>query len=277
MDRYATLRNRLVGAWCPSLGATGYTLIDRSPYNRHGTLTNMGGQANWQPGGFGASLAFDGNNDFVETAPVRTIEREWTISVHFAASSTSKTRHSLYSNSDTGNSDLYFHIESVSGSTCALNLYSGASNRYLGVSSSFSLNTAWTHYAVSCSAAGNVTYYRNGVAIGVAANTWGYLAPTGPACIGGIRSYLAIGFTAQGNIDDCRIYTRCLLQSEIAILASRRGIGLTPQRTRRVNTLGSQFWLRDAGTWKTATPWINVGGTWKKGTPKLRTGGVWKG
>jgi hypothetical protein len=36
---YPQLRQNLVGAWCPSLGASGYTLADRSGYGRNGSLT----------------------------------------------------------------------------------------------------------------------------------------------------------------------------------------------------------------------------------------------
>jgi hypothetical protein len=47
-------RDGLVGAWCPSLGATAGTLLDRSGRNNHGTLTNLTAANGWQSlsGGF---------------------------------------------------------------------------------------------------------------------------------------------------------------------------------------------------------------------------------
>jgi hypothetical protein len=44
----------LVGAWCPSLGPSGYTLLDRSGQGNHGTLTNMDAASDWvgTPGGW---------------------------------------------------------------------------------------------------------------------------------------------------------------------------------------------------------------------------------
>ena len=51
----------LVGAWVPSLGASGATLYDVSGFNRHGTLVNIPISTGWIPGG----LYFDGVNDFV--------------------------------------------------------------------------------------------------------------------------------------------------------------------------------------------------------------------
>lgn len=48
------LRDGLVGAWCPSLGPTAGTLLDRSGRNGHGTLTNLTAANGWQAlsGGF---------------------------------------------------------------------------------------------------------------------------------------------------------------------------------------------------------------------------------
>jgi len=59
------LRN-LIGAWCPSLGPSGYTLLDRGGRGNHGTLTNMDAGTDWvgTPGGW--ALDFDGTNDYVD-------------------------------------------------------------------------------------------------------------------------------------------------------------------------------------------------------------------
>jgi len=55
----------LIGAWCPTLGPSGYTLLDRSGRGQHGTLTNMDAGTDWvgSPGGW--ALDFDGVNDEV--------------------------------------------------------------------------------------------------------------------------------------------------------------------------------------------------------------------
>lgn len=65
-NAFATLRQGLVGAWCPSLpnGGSGNTLPDQSGYNNHGTLTNMGPE-DWVSGQYGRALDFDGSDDFV--------------------------------------------------------------------------------------------------------------------------------------------------------------------------------------------------------------------
>lgn len=59
------LRDGLIGSWCPSLGPTANTMLDRSGRNNHGTLTNMDAASDWvQSGGYGA-LDFDGVNDYI--------------------------------------------------------------------------------------------------------------------------------------------------------------------------------------------------------------------
>jgi len=56
----------LIGAWCPSLGPSGYTLLDRSGRGQHGTLQNMDAGTDWvgAPGGW--ALDFDGSNDRID-------------------------------------------------------------------------------------------------------------------------------------------------------------------------------------------------------------------
>ena len=55
----------LVGAWMPSLGPSGSTLMDISGRGNHGTLTNMDPATDWVPGPNGYALDFDGTNDFI--------------------------------------------------------------------------------------------------------------------------------------------------------------------------------------------------------------------
>jgi hypothetical protein len=67
-----------------------------------------------------------------------------------------------------------------------------------------------------------------------------------------------------GAIDDARVYNRVLTPPEIALLASRRGIGLVPQRQRRTSASSRRLYLQVGGTWKETCPYVNVGGTWKE-------------
>ena len=61
-----TILQGLIGAWCPTLGPSGYTLLDRSGRGNHGTLTNMDAGSDWlgSPGGW--ALDLDATNDYVD-------------------------------------------------------------------------------------------------------------------------------------------------------------------------------------------------------------------
>jgi hypothetical protein len=60
-----TILQGLIGAWCPTLGPSGYRLLDRSGRGQHGTLTNMDAGSDWVGTSGGWALDFDGTNDYV--------------------------------------------------------------------------------------------------------------------------------------------------------------------------------------------------------------------
>jgi len=68
-----TVLHGLVGAWCPSLGPSGYTLLDRSGGGNHGVLTNMDAASDWVSAPGGWALDFDGANDWVDTPRPRQV------------------------------------------------------------------------------------------------------------------------------------------------------------------------------------------------------------
>lgn len=275
MDRYSTLRQGLIGAWCPSLGATGHTLIDRSGRNNHGVLTNMGEQTKWRASGGGLALNLDGTNDFVDLAPL--LSGRGVVTVAFWARplfTNSRTEINEGNNSTTRANyglaeDNWAYV--LPGSTSA---YGRAIWSSLGVS-------AFIHYAGVFDVGGATNQDRAKMWLNGVQQTLtfaGTIPTTAPTFTGRLRIGVRPDNSnySAGLIDDVRIYNRALTASEIALLASQRGIGLRPTQRRRGSLL-SQFWLNVGGTWKTAKPWINVGGTWRQGTPKIRASGTWKG
>ena len=78
----------------------------------------------------------------------------------------------------------------------------------------------------------------------------------------------------NGDVDDVRVYRRALTAQEIGLLASRRGIGLVPQRQRRYYP--RKMWVNVGGDWKNADTYQNVGGDWKLTVPYINDGGTWK-
>lgn len=226
--KYASLRQGLVGAWCPSLGPSGNTLLDRSGYGNHGTLTNMDAGTDWVGSRYGWALDFDGTNDYVGFLPLAPA-LGFSFSAWFRAASTSRALHSVFANSTDYSPDIYLHLERVATDTYAMNFYDGG--RYLGASSSFTLNTDWHHYAWTTSLSGTITYYRDGISMGTA-STWSPVNDNATtATLGGIIALLGSGFAAQGQLDDCRRSLRPWTPAEIRLLASEPGISLKPERT----------------------------------------------
>jgi hypothetical protein len=78
-----------------------------------------------------------------------------------------------------------------------------------------------------------------------------------------------------GLTDDIRIYNRALTPSEIRLLASRRGIGLTPLPDRAAG-LPRKLFVNDAGTWRNGDAYVNTGSEWRLGIPSVNDAGVWK-
>jgi hypothetical protein len=59
------LTDGIIGCWSPSLGASGYRLLDRSGRGNHGVLTNMDAGTDWVGTSQGLALDCDGSNDYV--------------------------------------------------------------------------------------------------------------------------------------------------------------------------------------------------------------------
>jgi hypothetical protein len=104
---------------------------------------------------------------------------------------------------------------------------------------------------------------------------------TAPTALASTLGTLYLGRDAservcQGRVDDARVYNRCLTQPEIAVLASRRGIGLAPQRQRRTSASSKRIHLNVGGAWKETVPFVNVGGVFKEAAVYRRDATGWK-
>lgn len=285
---YSSLRRGLVGAWCPSLGATGYTLLDRSGMNLHGTLTNMAGQANWLTDGSGKlSLSLDAFNDYVEIpAKARQYPNRFAASLScWVRFSTLATRpystifETLEPSAQGGQSSYQFTPMIKNNGKLAFYVY----NTYASQSSydgtgAFTL-AANTWYSLAFVFVGGVSQqgFVNGVLDGSVAS------PVASIAASTATQVLRIGYSQfgtdryyGGQLDDIRLYSRALTRHEIRLLASQRGIGLTPVRQRRTSASSRRLYANVSGTWKETVPMVNVGGTWKEAAVYQNVGGVWK-
>ena len=254
INRYASLRQGLVGAWCPSLGASGFRLIDRSGYGNHGTLTNMDPGTDWVLSGGKGALDFDGVND---TVSLGTSSRLTPASITFSCwycrtASWAFSGSCLFWAKPNGAFDnLGFYVEpsSVSISNHTLVVFDGWPNyARLNVegNTTFPLNT-WTMFSFTLQS-GICKIYINGVDRAI--TTSGTLAITANSATKYILSNSpTYGAYTPGLADDTRIYNRALTPSEIKILyTGGRGVGLMPERIKhRRKTTAAAFkaaWAR---------------------------------
>jgi len=284
---YPSLRQGLVGAWCPSLGASGLSLIDRSGRNNHGVLTNMGGQDNWRASGSGVAINFDGTNDFAAVPNNPTLRPglesfSWTVWV-LANPQTqfgpiAQTR--MADNAITNAISLSVGGNTLNGTTgqrFGLGVFFNSTSAMRVTDTSADVITGSLQHLAAVWNGTTAALYVDGVPVATSvvgtAGSVSSLAPTGPLRIG--ANVATGGNYFSGQIDDFRIYSRALTLAEIRLLASRRGIGLVPLPDRAAG-LPRKLFVNDAGTWRPSDAYVNVGGTWKLGQASVNVAGVWK-
>lgn len=277
---YASLRVGLVGVWCPALGATGATLIDRSGRNNHGVLTNMAGQNTWPADSGGVALSFDGTNDFVNfgnPAYLAFGSGAFTLSL-WVKPTTLPTDGSVLLGKD-ANPGRQFVLQTNADATAgtagqlALTIMLSDSS-YSGQKTTTNPLTAgtWTHVAAVRSGS-SLLIYADGTQLATT-------AVTGSSAIGAMQStttplYLAARAYAgsegyySGLIDDVRIYNRALPVSQVRMLSRRRGIGLQPERSRRfrvypIATPPNRVYAKSAGIWRPGEVIVNRNDAWAR-------------
>jgi hypothetical protein len=259
---YPSLRQRLVGAWCPSFGATGYTLVDRSGRNNNGTLNNMDGQQNWVASGTGTALRFDGTNDYVACGSVPILgAAPRTLSHWFLTTASADANWVSFGANAVGQlwqTGIYI------GSLGALNYSADVTT-----SATPYRDGKWHHIATLYDGV-SVILYIDGNRIGSGVFT----INTGASQLNIGRAITAANYSSV-LLDDVRIYSRALTAAEVKLLASRRGVGLTPIGSTRA-TYPTKFQIRVAGTWREADAYQNVAGVWKPSPPSIKVAGVWK-
>jgi len=276
---YSSLRQGLVGAWCPSLGASGLSLLDRSRQGRHGALTNMGGQTFWVPGGGALSLQFDGTDDFVTmgNSPTHDIFNGnctislWARVASFPAASSSLptilSKGQQVSNAFQGITIPYFSFGGVNYAQARFGA-SGVQNdtNCSGLTANTWFNCLWKIDGESRFA------FTNGIQTDSRAHSATVNSSAYDFMIG--RQTGASAFL-NGAVDDIRLYSRALTLAEIRLLASRRGIGLTPLPDRAAG-LPRKLSVNVGGDWRPADAYVHNGTAFRLSDAKINVAGVWK-
>lgn len=256
---HQSLRQGLIRAWCPSLGASGLTLIDRSGQNAHGTLTNMAGQVNWQGSGSGVALNFDAVNDYVACGAVLPGAFSYSAWCYLRTYGVNgKVVHGSVS------AEVYLPFF---GSTFTA-VQSGIQRRDFAGTIPL---LRWSHVCIVRQPDNLASVFIDGVR-----------STTAPQSLPGTFTLNALGRYANnttylwdGFLDDIRIYDRDLTLSEIRILASRRGIGLSPLPDRAAG-MPRKLSINVGGTWRPADAYVHDGTAFRLSEAKINVGGVWK-
>ena len=218
----------LVGAWCPSLGATGFRLLDRSGRNNHGTLTNMASTA-WVTSGGKGALSFDGTDDFVKPENVRGVGTGNFSVFSWIRHSVSARRYMVASNlTDVGSEGHWLAVQSNQ-------IYSYFGSELAVTATGFTLADDQWHCIGVTRTGTTGTAFVDGRQIGSPQAIGGFDAGKGVFRIGARGDSLTQNW--QGQLDDLRIYNRALTAPEIRQLyVGGRGFGLLPERPRRRGT-----------------------------------------
>lgn len=226
----------LIGAWCPSLGPSGYTLLDRSGRGQHGTLTNMDAGSDWvgTPGGW--ALDFDGVNDeVVINSGILSGATDLTIS--YWVRKTSALVDSVVGSRTSATAGAWLQYYSDG------NVYFSIRNGGLdNVSAAASLTGSYMQIVGSRTGSTGRIYVDGREAVS------GSLTPTVPSISTfRIGSLSTGGFFTTGQHDSIGVWRRGLTAPEVRQLyqAGRGGLGrlLTPQRRSyafRVPTAGNR-------------------------------------
>ena len=224
-DRYASLKQGLVGCWIPSVSGSGLLLPDLSGRGNNGSLVGMDA-SDWVSSQYGRALDFDGSNDCVligSPASIAGAYPQFTKSLWVLLRNTSLKY-------------LFADFNNL-GTTSRLSIahdtrFFAFQNTATVVTSTTTITTGvWYHVAVTrddgtgLSNTGVAKIYINGNL--EASATYSYNSPA--LQISGeqlARSNALYGDYPNCQIDDARIYSRALSEPEIKLLASRPGIGL---------------------------------------------------
>jgi len=214
----STLKTSLIAAYCPTLGKTGYTVVDRTGRGQHASLTNAATDDWFDDRGF-TSLRFDGGSGIATVTRLFENPPSWSVTwwQNLDALNNSQTLVSF------GSTDLWFHAP-YNTNLC---YYSKRADIRPTISATAG---AWQHVAIVETGAVGKLYF-NGVfiadftggsagVIGGKTFQFGYAVPN----VGSSTRY----------VGDIGIFRRALTAPEIWQLyqSGRGGLGqlLTPQR-----------------------------------------------
>ena len=276
-QEFSSLRQGLVGAWVPSLYGGGALVREIGGVNRPATL-NAGCSLTTTSGRL--AIRFNGTSGKTTwgTASLVGLSAVSVSTWSYVSLSTSESVAIQQGGSET--SRVFFNARASDGNSYVGGRY--PSGDFYSVTTAPSAGQ-WNHFVgvvitgQSTSAASRLIYIN-----GVPASSYTHVGGASPA-FPSSATFLDSGerFTGSGTgwndgwIDDVRIYNRVLTLSEIRLLASRRGIGLTPLPDRTAG-MPRKLYVNVGGVWRSGDAYVNTGSGWRLGTPSVNVGGTFR-
>ena len=259
ISRYASLRQNLVGAWCPSLGASGFRLIDRSGYGNHGVLIGMDPGTDWVASGGKGALDFDGSNDYCSLGNLPFGGLSYlSISVWFLFLSRTADYGHIFGKNTSSSSRFGLGLTGTGTTNNRTNLLAtmgNGTNTFGYTTDNFIADNNWYHGVfvfdgTQSTNVGKLRLFINSIEkILTYSGTLPTTTPTNAASFL-LGTETTSTFFSNSHIDDARIYNRVLTPTEIQQLyTGGRGVGLIPERIkhRRKTTAAAAFkaaWAR---------------------------------
>jgi len=254
INRYASLRQGLVGAWCPSVQrcGSGFTLPDLSGYGNNGSLVNMDPGTDWVASRSGLAIDFDGSNDYVELQNNPSVNNGVTVSLWAKWASTGSNIYYpnmfIKSAASTWSSPYCDYMLRLEGNAKKLNCAvgdAGNSASILNGTTTITVDNIWRHCCFTYDLQ-TMRIFLDGKDDGSKSRIGTIPSSTFPTYIGARQGF---GEWFNGQLDDIRIYNRALTPSEVQLLyTGGRGVGLAPERIKhRRKTTAAAFkaaWAR---------------------------------
>jgi len=253
---HSSLRQGLVGAWCPSLQAGGVTVPDLSWRGAQGRLTS----ASYSASGSGLSFQSVSGNKLA-ASPLATFGSSASLSLWVQKTNASSGEEAWLCEAS-ANASFQTHY-AFSDGNCYIRTFRNARVQFSPLASVD--RTQWHNVCITTDGT-TWRFYQAGI---LAASN------AAEASVAFSSSAFEIARSVSARWDDIRLYNRALTPAEIRLLASRRGIGLSPLPDRAAG-LPRRFSVNVGGTWREADSYVNVGGVWRLGQPSVNVGGTWK-
>jgi len=227
-ERYASLKQGLVGAWIPSVSGSGLLLPDVSGRGNNGTLTNMASD-DWVSAQYGRALDFDNTDDKVDCGSAVPISGAVTVSGWIKRNGTPLNGNAVVCakgglQGDSSSTFALYFNQLLGWSWFVVN-----ESQTLAIvrSNTFTSLNVW-YPVCGVASANGLQIYINGVLQNTASG--GIAKSSTHSVVLGALTDAITTHATNAQLDDIRIYNRALSESEIRLLSSEPGIGFKPAK-----------------------------------------------